>query len=90
MIKPGPVYLRLCTDELRIVSLDWWERFLSSQERATAPLKIKLDSNQVSTSINGQRGSSTTNGESLESISEGRNTSGGRQEPVEVRSGLAS
>lgn len=29
----GPVYLRLCTNELMIVSVDWWERFLRSQDR---------------------------------------------------------
>lgn len=39
---PGPVYLRLCTDELKIVSWHWWDKFLLSQEKAIGGVKKDL------------------------------------------------
>jgi hypothetical protein len=34
-----PVLLRLCTDELEIVSYAWWEKFLLSYEKSLAKQK---------------------------------------------------
>lgn len=51
----GPVHLRLCTNELKIVSEDWWYRFLESQ---TKTQKVSIDNRTGRTSIS-RRGSST-------------------------------
>jgi hypothetical protein len=88
MIKPGPVYLRLCTDELKIVSLDWWDRFLRSQEKAVGIVNNGLTEYQYKGVESRSLEGNGTHGP-LEPVQKGR-TSGGRQEPVEVRSGLTS
>lgn len=55
-----PVCLRLCTEELYIVSEHWWRRFLLSQERAmaddkkglTVPVRLDVKSPHRSTGTN--------------------------------------
>lgn len=76
-----PVCLRLCTEELYIVSEHWWRRFLLSQEKAMSSQKIALDKPPVeSTSINVPRG--TKRNGTLEQETTGRRPSN------EIRSGL--
>lgn len=54
-----PVCLRMCTEELYIVSEKWWRRFLLSQEKALSTQKIPLDTRTERTSISS--GSTITN-----------------------------
>ena len=77
----GPVYLRLCTNEMLIVSQEWWDKFLRSQAKSMDAekrlKKLGLDRDgAISTSITNRGG---VDGILLEQRQEGRGHS------VEVR-----
>ena len=68
------VYLRLCTNELLIVSDRWWQKFLLSQAKALGSRKKELDikrgEKSTITSVSGT-GTENANGDFHQKVERG-------------------